>query len=541
MTAVRRRTTVGTECARSDGETGNLTVERDIVINLGNYRKARAVEQIDARRDEEPLCVNWTPAFGEVALSCYKTPQELSPRSPDDFEAIDPSTIVLGSQITNHGSRSFRIRVLISGLAAVLVTACAQLPQVEAVVEDSPPAPVLVAPPPLPANVWHRVRAGFRLSDLNGPLVREWESYYSNRPDYVERMMERGSRFLYHVVEEVEKRKMPMEVALLPMIESAYNPQAYSRSHASGMWQFIPSTGKTYGLRQNFWYDGRRDVLAATGAALDYLDRLHGRFGDWKLALAAYNWGEGAMSRAIAENRAKGLRTDYESLPMPLETRKYLPKLQAVKNIVNNPGQYGITLADIPNRPYFAIVTSSHHIDVQLAATLADMPLEEFRFLNPAHNKPVIKSDGSETIVLPIDRVEVFQRNLQAHDRPLVSWQTYTVKRSDQPEKIAAKHALTLAQLKDINGIPAKQKIVAGQTLVVPLKEGAAPHLPNLPAPKITQARYRKEAKCYVVSDSGTKKQVQCAPAKKESPATARQQSPNAIPSGVSIRALTGG
>ena len=461
------------------------TLARDIVINLANYQKAPAVKQTGTRRDG--------------------------------------------------------IRVLTSGLAAVLVTACAQLPQLEEVAEAPVPAPVLVAPPPPPANVWHRVRAGFRLSDMNGSLVREWESYYSNRPEYVERMMERGRRFLYHVVEEVEKRKMPMEVALLPMIESAYNPQAYSRSHASGMWQFMPSTGKTYGLRQNFWYDGRRDVPAATGAALDYLQRLHRRFGNWKLALAAYNWGESAMSRAIAENRAKGLRTDYESLPMPLETRKYLPKLQAVKNIVNNPGQHGITLADIPNRPYFAIVTSSRHIDVQLAATLADMPLEEFRFLNPAHNKPVIKSDGSETIVLPIDRVEVFRRNLEAHDRPLVSWQTYTVKHNDQQEKIAAKHGLTLVQLKDINGIPARKKIVAGQTLVVPLKEGATPHLPDLPAPKITQAHYRREAKCYVVSDSGTKKRAECAPARKESPATAPKRSPSSIPSGVSLRALTGG
>jgi membrane-bound lytic murein transglycosylase D len=194
------------------------------------------------------------------------------------------------------------IRVLTSGLAVVLVTACAQLPQVEAVAEVPAPAPVLVAPPPvapppLPANVWHRVRAGFRLADMEGPLVREWESYYSNRPEYVERMMGRGGRFLYHVVQEAEKRKMPMEIALLPMIESAYNPQAYSRSHASGMWQFMPSTGKTYGLRQNFWYDGRRDVPAATDAALDYLEKLHRRFGDWKLALAAYNWGESVMSR----------------------------------------------------------------------------------------------------------------------------------------------------------------------------------------------------------------------------------------------------
>jgi membrane-bound lytic murein transglycosylase D len=358
--------------------------------------------------------------------------------------------------------------------------------------------------------------------------------------------VERSSHFLYHVVEEVERRKMPTEIALLPMIESAYNPQAYSRSHASGMWQFIPSTGKTYGLRQNFWYDGRRDVLAATGAALDYLEKLHNQFGDWNLALAAYNWGEGAVSRAVARNQAKGLPIDYESLAMPLETRNYVPKLQAVKNIIANPGQFGIALADIPNQPYFATVTTRRHIDVQLAASLAELSLEEFRFLNPAHNKPVIKADGSEAIVLPIEKVAVFQNNLETHNRPLVSWQAYTMKRSDQPEKIASKHGMTLVQLKEANGIPGNKKIVAGQTLLVPLRDNADPHLPDLPAPKLATARSKpRKAKCYQVSNSGAKKQVPCAtaPTKKKSVAAATPpvtQRPSS-PSGVSLRALTGG
>jgi membrane-bound lytic murein transglycosylase D len=382
------------------------------------------------------------------------------------------------------------------------------------------------------------------MPNMNGALVQREEQWYADNPDYVARMVERGSHFLYHVVEEVERRKIPTEIALLPMIESAYNPQAYSRSHASGMWQFIPSTGKLYGLRQNFWYDGRRDVLAATDAALDYLEYLHRKFGDWKLALAAYNWGEGAMSRAIAQNRAKGMSTAYENLAMPLETRQYLPKLQAVKNIVANPQRFGVTLADVPNRPYFATVTTSRHIDVKLAASLAGMALEEFRFLNPAHTRPVIKADGSETIILPMDRVEVFRWNLNAHDQPLVSWQVYTMKRSEQPEKIASKHGMTLAQLKEANGILGNRKIVAGQTLLVPLREDRVePHLPDLPAPRITLARDKpREAKCYVVSDSGTKKKVQCtAPAKKQQPATVAPSTPAAPGSGVSIRALTGG
>jgi membrane-bound lytic murein transglycosylase D len=407
---------------------------------------------------------------------------------------------------------------------------------------------VAVATPPAPPNIWHRVRAGFRLPSIDGALVTRQENWYVSNPDYVARMAERSGHFLYHVMNKVEQRNMPAEIALLPMIESAYNPTAYSRAHASGMWQFIPSTGKIYGLRQNFWYDGRRDVLAATDAALDYLQKLYDQFGDWTLALAAYNWGEGAVSRAIARNQAKGLPTDYESLAMPLETRNYVPKLQAVKNIVANPGRYGLVLPDIPNRPYFTTVTTSRHIDVKLAATLAEMDLEDFRFLNPAHNKPVIKADGSEAIVLPIDRVEAFRRNLAAHDEPFVTWQTYTMKRHDEPAAIAKKHGITLTQLKEANGVTGKKKFVPGQTLLVPLKSGAAePNLPDLPAPKITQARYRRAAACYVVSSSGVKKRVQCAPSKKKQQTTTAKTpaKPRASSSGtsssISVRALTGG
>ncbi|MBI3044578.1 MAG: transglycosylase SLT domain-containing protein [Betaproteobacteria bacterium] len=442
------------------------------------------------------------------------------------------------SRVTSHESLQSKASHLLAGLAAALLAACAQVPQNDAetlaqteapTVAAAPapqeakapsaepaPAPAAAAEPPAPpTDVWERVRGGFQLANLENPLVRDWETWYSTRPDYVARMVERGSRFLYHVVEEVERRKMPAEIALLPMIESAYNPQAYSRAHASGMWQFIPSTGKLYGLRQNFWYDGRRDVLAATAAALDYLEKLYGMFGDWNHALAAYNWGEGAVARAIAKNQAKGLPTDYESLTMPAETRNYLPKLQAVKNIVASPEQFGITLAAVPNRPYFATVTTSHHIDVELAAKLAEIPLEEFRFLNPAHNKPVIKADGSESIVLPIDKIAVFQSNLESHDQPLVSWQAYTVKRSDKPEKIAAKHGITLAQLKQVNGINGRKKIVAGQTLMVPLNGSAEPNLPDLPAPKVAPVRYRaKKARCYQVRN-GVRKAVRCAAAKK--------------------------
>jgi len=467
--------------------------------------------------------------------------------------------LMVDSRLTTHDSRASNARCLLSGVAAALLcAACAQVPTAEPdamaqtevaapIASSAPPAPRVEAPAPAqarapepprpPANVWERMRPSLRLAPLTSPLVQEWEQYYSRRPDYFARMVERSGRYLYHVIEEVERRKMPAEVALLPMIESAYNPQAYSRSHASGMWQFIPSTGKLYGLRQNFWYDGRRDVLAATSAALDYLEKLHGMFGDWNLALAAYNWGEGAVGRAIAKNQAKGLPTDYESLTMPAETRNYIPKLQAVRNIIANPEQFGITLAKVPNRPYFATVTTSRHIDVKLAASFAEMSIEEFRFLNPAHNKPVIKASGAETIVLPIDKIAVFQRNLAVNERPLVSWQAYTMKRSDKPEQVAAKHGMTLAQLKEVNGVAGKKGIVAGQTLLVPLKGTAEPHLPDLPAPKVTLARYKpKKSRCVQVRN-GVRKVVNCPAAKR--PAT-KTRAP-AKGTSASVQARAGG
>jgi membrane-bound lytic murein transglycosylase D len=335
-------------------------------------------------------------------------------------------------------------------------------------------------------TIWDRIRQGFELAPMDNALVRDWENWYASRPDYVARMIDRSSRFLFHIVEEVEKRRMPTEVALLPMIESAYNPVAYSTAHASGIWQFIPSTGKDFGLRQNWWYDGRRDVIAATTAALDYLDKLYGMFGDWPLALASYNWGEGSVSRAIERNRARGLRTDYESLTMPSETRSYLPKLIAVKNIIANPAKYGLEIANVPNEPFFEIVKLRRHIDLKLAAKLADMSVQDFKFLNPGHNKPVIRATEAERIVLPREKVAVFHSNFDKHDRPLVSWQAVTLRAGQKPERVAADHGMTLAELKQVNGLENK-KIVTGQPLLVPLKDASdEPQLPELPARSVT-------------------------------------------------------
>src|SRR4030095_3481079 len=198
-------------------------------------------------------------------------------------------------------------------------------------------------------DVWQRIRDGFAVPDLDNALVREKTRYYAARPEYMQRIVDRSRLYLYHIVEEIEKRGLPTELALLPMVESAFNPMAYSHKHASGIWQFVPGTGKRFELKQNSYYDGRRDIVDSTGAALDYLTSLHKRYGDWHLVLASYNWGENAVARAVARNRKAGKPTDYASLRMPKETRNYVPKLQALKNIISAPSKYGIELAPIPN------------------------------------------------------------------------------------------------------------------------------------------------------------------------------------------------
>jgi membrane-bound lytic murein transglycosylase D len=248
------------------------------------------------------------------------------------------------------------------------------------------------------------------------------------------------------------------------------------------MWQFIPSTGKHYGLRQNFWYDGRRDPIAATGAALDYLQKLHGMFGSWELALAAYNWGEGAVGRAIAKNRAAGKPTDYLSLKMPKETQNYLPKLQAIKNIIANPQPFGIELDPIPNQPYFAEYTGLRDIDVQLAAKLAEMPVDEFIALNPGFSRPLIRAAVTPRIVLPADKVDVFHDNLAKleGDQSLVSWKTYYPKKGETLESIAKKHGMTLGQLKEVNGIHSRTKAVP-DLLVVPVSTTSGATMSKLP------------------------------------------------------------
>jgi membrane-bound lytic murein transglycosylase D len=345
-----------------------------------------------------------------------------------------------------------------------------------------------------PTDLWQRLRNGFAMPDLQGRLVSERMEWYIANQDYLQRVFERSRRYLFHIVEELEKRGMPTEIALLPIVESAFNPMAYSRAHASGLWQFIPGTGKRYELKQNWWYDGRRDIVDSTSAALDYLKDVYDMQGDWHLALASYNWGENAVARAIEKNRREGQPTDYMSLPMPRETRGYVPKLQALKNLIANPQAYGVTLTPIPNEPYFATVTKTRDIDVQLAAKLAEMDVDEFIALNPGFSRPLIRSSVAPRIVLPADKVDTFHENLEKYeDKSLVSWKTYVPQRGENLEAIARKHGLTLGQLKEVNGIAPRSRTVPN-LMVVPIqgREEKFSKLPIMYAPPIvTRSRHR--------------------------------------------------
>jgi membrane-bound lytic murein transglycosylase D len=342
------------------------------------------------------------------------------------------------------------------------------------------PAPVLEKPKPavtvIPApqtaavgDLWERIRKGFAMPDLKSPLVRRKTAEYAAQPEYLQRIFDRSRLYLYHIVEEIEKRGLPTELALLPMVESAFNPMAYSRAHASGIWQFVPGTGKRFELEQNYWFDARRDIVESTTAALDYLTKLHRMHGDWHLALASYNWGENAVKKAMARNRAARKKTDYASLRMPRETRQYIPKLQALKNIIADPEPFGIDLRPIPNLPYFALLTETPDMDVERAAKLAEMRIEDFIALNPGFSRPLIRSSTGTRIVLPADKVELFYENLEKQEEgSLVSWQVYNPRTGETLVAIAKKFDLSLAELRRVNGIANASSRVP-RVLVVPM------------------------------------------------------------------------
>ncbi len=324
-------------------------------------------------------------------------------------------------------------------------------------------------------DLWARIRSGYAIPDVDNTLVAKHVQWYASRPDNLARISSRASLYLYHVVQELEKRGMPTELALLPVIESAFNPQALSTANAAGIWQFVPDTGKTFNLQQNMFKDERRGVLASTDAALTYLQRLYTMFGDWQLALAAYNWGEGNVQKAIQRNRALGKPTDFESLSelMPAETRNYVPRLQAVKNIIANPGQYGVALPLIDNQPYFTTVDKTSDIDLAVAAQLAEMSIDEFKALNPQFKKPVIAGDSQ--ILLPKENAEKFHLNLAQWGQALSSWTTHKITSAkENVASLASKFGTTPEVIRQANNIPPQMRLKAGSTILVPRTEATA-------------------------------------------------------------------
>ena len=316
-------------------------------------------------------------------------------------------------------------------------------------------------------SVWAHLRSDFRMNEVNPELVRRHESKFASSAAYFNRTIERSRPYMYHISQEVAKRNMPAEIALLPFIESAFVTKAKSTVGASGLWQFMPATGRHYGLEQTPLYDGRHDVYAATDAALNYLEYLHGLFGDWSLALAAYNWGEGNVGRAVNRARAQGLEPVYENLKMPAETRNYVPKLLAVRNIVNNPEYFGISFADIDNKPFFKAVDIDQPIDLNAAVRLSGISQAEFDALNPAFKTPVYIPKIGRKLLLPASAAATFERNYKKADRAtLLSWDVYTPYADTDISSIAAETGMSTAEIKRLNGL-SKNNIAAGRSILV--------------------------------------------------------------------------
>ena len=338
----------------------------------------------------------------------------------------------------------------------------------------SAPRTIRVTPPDAPiitvdltyeaSDLWDRIRRGFGMPDLNTPEVTERQIQYVSHPAALRRLFQRSYRYLYHIVDALEQRGLPTELALLPMVESGFNPMAYSSSRAAGLWQFLPSTGRYFNLRQNDWVDERRDIIASTDAALDYLERIYDMHGDWHLALASYNAGEGTVARALKKNRAAGRPTEYHQLDLSAEARGYVPKLQALKNILAQPELFKIALPHEPNRQYFDLVHSPAGIDLAMAADYADMSLDELVALNPAFRRPVIP-EGSQWLVLPTDKVRAFQSRLP-NAKP--RWRTYRLGSKDRLNAVAQKFGLTLTQLLQVNGMTSPDEARPGTVLLVP-------------------------------------------------------------------------
>ncbi|GAB1257230.1 LysM peptidoglycan-binding domain-containing protein [Aurantivibrio plasticivorans] len=327
------------------------------------------------------------------------------------------------------------------------------------------------------ADLWSRLQAGYQLQYTPNPRIDNHRNWYAKHPNYMARVTERGNRYLFGIVEKLEARGMPYELALLPIVESAFDPFAYSHGRASGMWQFIPATGRRYGLDKNYWYDGRRDIEASTNAALDYLTDLHKRFnGDWLLALAAYNTGEGNVQKAIRRNRRAGKPTDFWSLRLPRETKAYVPQLLALSEIVMDPDAYQITLHPVEDKPFYEIVNVDSQIDLAKAAELAGIEMNALYYLNPAYNQWATDPGGPHKLLVPVDSADLFRNNLlQYPPEERLGWENYRVVSGDSLLRIAKKFKTTPAVIQQVNNLKGNL-IREGQRLLIPMATESSDH-----------------------------------------------------------------
>lgn len=339
--------------------------------------------------------------------------------------------------------------------------------------------PVQAEPDPVaPHQIWQRIRMGSQLDwDLDNKRFQAEFNWYQRHSNYMARVSQRSQRYIYYIAEQIDKRGMPMELALLPIVESAYDPFAYSHGRASGMWQFIPGTARVYKLDQNWWFDGRRDVIESTDAALAYLEKLHKLFDDdWLLALAAYNSGQGTVGRAIRKNRKLGKPTDFWSLDLPRETRSYVPKLLALAKLIDQPQQYGTELYPVANAPYFAIVDTESQIDLAEAALLADTDIEELYRLNPGFNRWATAPDGPHRLLVPVASASSFEQGLAAlPPSARMHWQRYTVKPGDSIGLLAQRYNTDIATIRAANKLRGNL-IRAGKPLLIPVAAQDSQH-----------------------------------------------------------------
>jgi membrane-bound lytic murein transglycosylase D len=381
-----------------------------------------------------------------------------------------------------------RIRSLAALLAATLLTACTALPtaplRAAAPAPEPVPAPELApvavwetrapAPPPRPADLWDRLRAGYALGDIDHPRVLQQRSWYARHPAYMDRVVERAERYLHHVVSETERRGLPTELALLPVVESAFDPYAYSHGRAAGLWQFIPETGRLYGLDQDWWHDERRDVIESTRAALDHLEDLHDMFdGDWLLALAAYNSGAGNVRKALRRNRAAGASLDFFSLDLPRETEAYVPKLLAIAQLVEEPAAYGWSLRSLPDQPYFELVDIGGQLDLARAATLAELDSTELYLLNPGLNRWATHPEGPHRLLVPRASAAALRAGVETlPPEARVTWKRHRIKPGEAISTIASRYGTSVGALQSANRLKGS-RIRAGDVLLIPV--AAAP------------------------------------------------------------------